>query len=231
MTRLLVVDDEPQILRALAITLTAHGYEVAIAATGEEAIQAAVKDHPDAVIVDLGLPGLTGLDVIEALRGWTSVPIVVLSVRNTETDKIQALDLGADDYVTKPFAVGELLARLRAALRRVLPIEIEPIITTAHFIVDLPDKRVRQPDGEPIHLTPTQWKLLEILVHNPDRLVTHRQLLSDVWGPDYHDETGYLRVHINHLRRKLEPTPSQPRYITTEPGMGYRFNPTPERNR
>jgi len=222
MSRVLVVDDEPQILRALGINLRARGYDVDLAATGEQALQLAGRHHPDVVVLDLGLPGIGGVDVIRGLRGWTSVPIVVLSVRDAEPDKVAALDAGADDYVTKPFGMNELLARLRAALRRATPAGEEPVVETPAFTIDLAAKRVHR-DGEEIRLTPTEWHLVEVLVRNPGRLVSQRQLLQEVWGPEYHDETGYLRVHMANVRRKLEPEPSRPRYFFTEPGMGYRF--------
>jgi two-component system, OmpR family, KDP operon response regulator KdpE len=224
MSRVLVVDDEPQILRALAINLRARGYEVDLASDGEQALQLAGHHHPDVVVLDLGLPGIDGVDVIRGLRGWTSIPIVVLSVRDAEHDKVAALDAGADDYVTKPFGMDELLARLRAALRRATPADEAPIIQTPAFTIDLAAKRVHR-DGEEVRLTPTEWHLVEVLVRNPGRLVSQRQLLQEVWGPEYHDETGYLRVHMANVRRKLEPEPSRPRYFFTEPGMGYRFEP------
>jgi two-component system KDP operon response regulator KdpE len=227
MSRVLVVDDEPQILRALAINLRARGYEVDLAPDGEQALQLAGRHHPDVVVLDLGLPGIDGVDVIRGLRGWTSVPIVVLSVRDAEPDKVAALDAGADDYVTKPFGMDELLARLRAALRRATPAEEAPIVQTPAFTIDLAAKRVHR-DGVEVRLTPTEWHLVEVLVRNPGRLVSQRQLLQEVWGPEYHDETGYLRVHMANVRRKLEPEPSRPRYFFTEPGMGYRFEPGEE---
>ena len=177
------------------------------------------------VIFDLGLPGIDGIDVVEGLRGWSDVPIIVLSVRDAEADKIAALDAGADDYVTKPFAMGELLARLRAATRRAAPNpEDEPIVVTDAFTVDLAATRVER-DGEQVHLTPTEWHLLEVLVRNPGRLVSQRQLLQTVWGPQYERESNYLRVYMAQLRRKLEHDPSRPRHLITEPGMGYRFEP------
>jgi two-component system KDP operon response regulator KdpE len=222
-SRVLVVDDEQPILRAMAINLRARGYTVDLAATGEEALALASRHHPDVVVLDLGLPGIGGLDVIRGLRGWTSVPIVILSARDDRANKVAALDAGADDYVTKPFDMEELLARLRAALRRGSSgAAEEPIVATDHFTVDLVAKRVTASGGE-IRLTPTEWHLVETLVRNAGRLVTARQLLDAVWGPAYTDETGYIRVHLAHVRRKLEPNPSQPRYFLTEPGMGYRF--------
>ncbi len=223
MTRVLVVDDELPIRRALAANLKARGYEVDAAETGEQALELAARHHPDVVLLDLGLPGIDGLEVIDGLRGWTHVPIVVLSARGAERDKVAALDAGADDYVAKPFGMDELLARLRAAVRRATPADEEPIVATDHFVVDLSAKRVLDAAGEPVRLTPTEWQLLEVLVRNPGRLVTQRQLLREVWGPGYGDESNYLRVHMAHLRRKLEPDRARPRYLITEPGMGYRF--------
>jgi two-component system, OmpR family, KDP operon response regulator KdpE len=224
MTRVLVVDDEPQIRRALSINLNARGYDVEVARTGEEALRIAADTLPDVVLLDLGLPGIDGLNVVRGLRGWTTVPIIILSVRDAETDKVAALDAGADDYVTKPFGINELLARLRAALRRHQPINEAAVVRTSAFTVDLATSRAWRADEE-VHLTPTEWQLVGLLLRNPGRLLTHRWLLQQVWGPEYSTETGYLRVYVAGLRRKLEPNPSQPRYIITEPGMGYRFEP------
>jgi len=223
--RVLVVDDEPQILRALGANLKARGYTVDLAATGENALVHASDHAPDLVVLDLGLPGISGIEVIEGLRGWTSVPIVVLSARDAERDKIDALDAGADDYVTKPFGMGELFARIRAALRRDLSGTGvgAPVVTTPDFVVDLASKKVVH-DGDEVRLTPTEWGLVEALVRNAGKLVGQRQLLQQVWGPEYGSETNYLRVHMAHIRRKLEPDPSRPRYFVTEPGMGYRFD-------
>jgi two-component system, OmpR family, KDP operon response regulator KdpE len=221
-TRVLVVDDEPQIRRALAINLRARGYDVELAEDGRAALDVAARSHPDVVVLDLGLPELDGVDVIKGLRGWSRVPIIVLSVRDAESDKVAALDAGADDYVTKPFGMDELLARLRAALRRAAPAEEEATVETADFAIDLAAKRVTR-EGAEIRLTPTEWHLVEVLVRNRGRLVTQRQLLQEVWGPEYGEETNYLRVYMAQVRRKLEPEPSQPRYFITEPGMGYRF--------
>ena len=222
MTRILVIDDEPQILRALSVNLRARGYEVDLAATGEEGLDLAASHPPDLVLVDLGLPGIDGIEVIRGLRGWTTVPIITLSVRDAERDKVDALDAGADDYVTKPFGMDELLARLRASLRRAQPVPDQPTVTTADFVVNLATTSVTR-DGEDVHLTPTEWSILNVLVRNPGRLVTQRYLLQQVWGPNYAKETNYLRVYVAGLRRKLEPDPSQPRYLLTEAGMGYRF--------
>jgi two-component system KDP operon response regulator KdpE len=221
-TRVLVVDDEPQIRRALAINLRARGYEVDLAEDGRTALELAARSHPDVVVLDLGLPELDGVEVIRGLRGWSRVPIVVLSVRDAEGDKVAALDAGADDYVTKPFGMDELLARLRAALRRSAPAEEAATVETPDFLIDLAAKRVVR-DGAEVRLTPTEWHLVEVLVRNQGRLVTQRQLLQEVWGPEYGEETNYLRVYMAQVRRKLEPEPSQPRYFITEPGMGYRF--------
>jgi two-component system KDP operon response regulator KdpE len=219
----LVVDDEAPILRALTANLRARGYQPDAAGTGEAALQLAAKHRPDAVVLDLGLPGMSGLEVIQGLRGWTSVPIIILSARGAERDKVAALDAGADDYVTKPFGMDELFARLRAALRRVAPSAETAVVTTPDFAVDLAAKIVTR-HGDEIRLTPTEWGIVELLVRNRDKLVTQRQLLQDVWGPQYGDETNYLRVHMAHIRRKLEPVQGRPRYFITEPGMGYRFH-------
>ena len=222
MNRVLVVDDEPQIRRALAINLRARGYDVEVAQDGERALDVAARKHPDVVVLDLGLPGIDGVEVIKGLRGWSKVPIVVLSVRDAESEKVAALDAGADDYITKPFGMDELLARLRAALRRNAPAEEEALVETADFTIDLAAKKVRR-DGDEVRLTPTEWHVVEVLVRNRGRLVAQRQLLQEVWGPQYHDETNYLRVFMAQVRRKLEPDPADPRYFITEPGMGYRF--------
>jgi len=227
-TRVLVVDDEPQIRRALQINLRARDYIVVCAASGEEALRLAASQHPDLMILDLGLPGIDGVDVIEGLRGWTTMPILVLSVREREEDKVAALDAGADDYVTKPFGMDELLARLRVLERRLTSTEANPpTIHTPHFEIDLAAKRITNTAGEAVRLTPLEWRILETLVRHPGRLVSQQQLLTSVWGPGYEDETSYLRVHLSHIRHKLEPDPARPRYIHTEPGMGYRFE-TPE---
>lgn len=231
MARVLVVDDEPQIRRALAINLGARDYEVDLAETGEEALDLAARHHPDVVVLDLGLPGIGGVEVIEGIRGWSRVPIIVLSVREGEADKVAALDAGADDYVTKPFGMDELLARLRAAVRRAAPAAEEARVETPDFTIDLAAKRVIRAvaggDEEEVRLTPTEWHVVEVLVRNRGKLVAQRQLLQEVWGPEYHDETNYLRVFMAQVRRKLEPEPSSPRYFITEPGMGYRFNAGP----
>jgi len=219
-----VVDDERPILRALDANLRARGYEVDLAETGEAALACAAARPHDAVIVDLGLPGIGGLDVVRGLRGWTAVPIIILSARHEEAEKVAALDAGADDYVTKPFGMGELLARLRAAMRRASPgDEAAAVVDTADFHIDLVAKVVTGVDDQEIRLTPTQWHLVEVLVRNPGRLLSHKQLLQEVWGPQYGEETNYLRVFMAQIRRKLEPDPSRPRYFVTEPGMGVRF--------
>jgi two-component system, OmpR family, KDP operon response regulator KdpE len=222
-TRVLVVDDEPSIVRALRINLTARKYEVSTAIDGASGLAAVARDRPDVMILDLGLPDMDGTEVIRGVRGWTSTPIIVLSVWGEESRKVAALDAGADDYVTKPFGMDELLARLRAAVRRASPEPDEPVVATGHFTVDLGAKRVTRPDDGDISLTPTEWQLLEVLVRNRGRLVTQRQLLQEVWGPAYETESNYLRVYVAQLRRKLEPEPSRPRYLLTDPGMGYRF--------
>jgi two-component system, OmpR family, KDP operon response regulator KdpE len=225
-TRILVVDDDRQLLRAMRIAFSARGYDVALAHDGTTGLAAAERTPPDLVIVDLGLPDIDGVGVVQALRGWTSIPIIVLSARLTEQSKINALDAGADDYVTKPFAMGELLARIRAGLRRGTPAaDHAPSVATEAFTVDLAAKRVTTAAGAEVRLTPTEWNLLELLVRNPDRLITHQQLLTEVWGPQYAGATNYLRVHVANLRRKLEPDPSRPRYLRTDPGLGYRFTP------
>jgi two-component system KDP operon response regulator KdpE len=266
MTRVLVVDDEPQILRALRINLRARHYEVTTAASGTQALDEAAAHPPDLVILDLGLPDMDGVDVIGGLRGWTAVPIIVLSGRADSTDKVEALDAGADDYVTKPFGMDELLARMRAAVRRTPAAEAPPRLRLGDLMIDLAAKRVTrdadgsararsgddaaaggagtpaggtgaaagdgagaggtegQPDGD-IRLTPTEWHLLEVLLRNPGKLLSHRQLLNDVWGPGYGNAGGNLRLYMAQLRRKLEPDPARPRWLITEPGMGYRYQP------
>ncbi|MGW5431791.1 response regulator [Streptomyces sp. NPDC004059] len=226
MTRVLVVDDEPQIVRALVINLKARKYEVDAAPDGRTALELAASRHPDVVVLDLGLPDMDGVEVIRGLRGWTRVPILVLSARHSSDEKVEALDAGADDYVTKPFGMDELLARLRAAVRRAEPVGLgEDDMTTVEtegFTVDLAAKKVNRA-GKDVRLTPTEWHLLEVLVRNTGRLVGQKQLLQEVWGPSYGTETNYLRVYMAQLRRKLETDPSHPKHFITEPGMGYRF--------
>ena len=221
MTRVLVVDDEPQIARALALNLRARHYEVAVAADGSEALRQATDWRPDVVVLDLGLPDLDGVDVIHGLRGWSQVPIIVLSGRMGAEDKITALDAGADDYVTKPFGVDELLARIRAVSRRIGSSDLAPTVQIGDHLVDLAAKTVT-PD---VHLTPTQWQLVEILLRNPGKLISQRWLLTQVWGPSHERKTNYLRQYMVQLRRKLEIDPAHPRHLLTEPGMGYRFQP------
>jgi two-component system KDP operon response regulator KdpE len=224
MTCVLVVDDEPQIRRTLATNLRARGFEVVLASSGEEALLLAATQPPDVVILDLGLPGIDGITVIERLRTQSNVPVIVLSVREQEADKVRALDVGADDYVTKPFGMDELLARLRAALRRHSS-EPDPTGSEgARLRVDLRAKQVLV-DGEPVHLTRIEWSLVEVLARNAGRLVTSRELFQQVWGPQYGTETNYLRVYMTQLRRKLEANPARPRHFLTETGMGYRFMP------
>ncbi|GAA0678692.1 response regulator [Kitasatospora atroaurantiaca] len=224
MTRVLVVDDEPQIVRALVINLKARKYEVDAAHDGASALELAAARHPDVVVLDLGLPDMDGVEVIKGLRGWTRVPIIVLSARHASDEKVEALDAGADDYVTKPFGMDELLARMRAAVRRAEPVagEDDSVVATESFTVDLAAKKVNR-GGTDVRLTPTEWHLLEVLVRNAGRLVSQTQLLQEVWGPAYRTETNYLRVYLAQLRRKLEVDPSHPRHFITEPGMGYRF--------
>ncbi|WP_158864603.1 response regulator [Leifsonia sp. AG29] len=226
--RILIADDDQQILRALRILLTARGYEVLTARTGAEALSQAVEHHPDLVMLDLGMPELDGIEVIEGLRGWSTVPILVVSGRTGSADKVDALDAGADDYVTKPFAADELLARIRALTRRQGGPADEPAVTFGDITVDLAAHQVtrRTPEGTAtVRLTPTEWSILEVLVRNPRRLVTRQSLLTEVWGPQFVADTGYLRLYLAQLRKKLEPEPSRPRYLLTEPGMGYRFSP------
>ena len=223
--RVLVVDDEAGLARALAITLRAVGWDVQVAEDGRSALRDAAAFRPDVVLLDLGLPDIGGLEVIEALRGWSRVPVVVLSARQHGEDKVDALDAGADDYVTKPFGMDELLARLRAAVRRAEPVgggEDDVLVETDAFTVDLAKKKVGR-GGRDVRLTPTEWHLLEVLVRNTGRLVGQKQLLQEVWGPSYGTESNYLRVYMAQLRRKLETDPSHPKHFITEPGMGYRF--------
>jgi two-component system, OmpR family, KDP operon response regulator KdpE len=222
MSTVLVIDDDPPLVRALVINLRAHGYTVHAAGTGGGGLKLAAQYPPDVVILDLGLPDLDGTEVIGGLRGWTAVPIIVLSAREQAREKVAALDAGADDYVVKPFGMEELLARLRAALRRGNARPDEPTVVTEAFTVDLAAGRVTA-DGHDVRLTPTEWRLLEVLARNRGRVVDHSRLLLDVWGPAYRDQTHYLRVFMATLRRKLEPDPAHPRHLLTEPGRGYRF--------
>ena len=225
MSTVLVVDDDPALVRALTINLKARGYDVHAAATGAGALQLAAAHPPDAVVLDLGLPDLDGNEVIAGLRGWTDVPILVLSASEQSREKVAALDAGADDYVVKPFGMDELLARLRAAIRRGTPTPAEPTIVTDAFTIDLGAGRVTTPEGVDIRLTPTEWHLLEVLARNPGRVVDHARLLTEVWGPAYRDQTNYLRVYVATLRRKLEADAADPRHLLTESGRGYRFEP------
>jgi two-component system KDP operon response regulator KdpE len=243
-TAVLVIDDEPQILRALRINLRVRHYDVHTAGSASEALELAAKYPPDLVILDLGLPDLDGLEVIHGLRGWTEAPIIVLSGRADSTGKVEALDAGADDYVTKPFAMDELLARMRAVTRRAVTETAEPRVRLGGLIVDLAAKRVHPEPGPgatragggdtadgksgDIRLTPTEWHLLEVLLRNPGKLMSQQQLLSAVWGPGYQDATGNLRLYMAQLRRKLEPDPARPHWLLTEPGMGYRYQPDPD---
>jgi two-component system KDP operon response regulator KdpE len=221
--RVLVIDDEPQIRRALRAGLERNGYTVSLAASGEEALDQAALQPPDLVILDLAMPGMDGFEVCRQLREWSKSPIIVLSVREGETDKIRALDQGADDYLTKPFSLGELLARLRAVLRRTGGEEPEtPSLTVGELEIDFAHRRVAL-GGQEARLTPTEYELLRHLALNPDRVLTHRQLLTRVWGPEYAEDTHTLRVHVANLRNKIEPDPARPRYLHTEPRVGYRF--------
>ena len=221
MTRVLVVDDDAALARALSINLRARAYEVDAAGTGAEALRLAARHPPDVVILDLGLPDLDGTEVIAGLAGWSTAPIIVLSARDGQQDKVAALDAGAVDFVVKPFGMDELLARLRAALRRTGG-PGSAVVRAEAFTVDLAAKKVTR-DGTDVRLTPTEWHLLEVLARAPGRLVGHKQLLREVWGPGYEDQTQYLRVYVGTLRRKLERDPAAPRHLLTEPGMGYRL--------
>ncbi len=226
MPRLLIVEDEPALRQALAINLKARHYDVDVAGDGATALKHATEAVPDLAIIDLGLPDFDGLHVIRGLRGWTTLPIIVLSARDGQADKVAALDAGADDYVTKPFGMAELLARIRAALRRaeVTDPSVDAVVRTSSFTLDLAAKRAWKGEAE-VRLTPTEWHLVEALVKRPGILVPSAQLLAEVWGPKYGKETNYLRVYFAQLRRKLEADPSHPRHLVTEPGLGYRFEP------
>lgn len=225
--RILIADDDPQMLRALRITLAARGYEIVAASDGKAALDAAIKTHPDVVVLDLGMPGLTGIEVIAALRGWTQIPILVVSGRSESWDKVEALDAGADDYVTKPFSADELLARIRALSRRAPVVTDEPVVEFGDVVVDLAAHSVTR-NGSSVRLTPTEWRMLEVLLRNHDRLVTRETLLTEVWGPQYTSDTGYLRLYLAQLRKKLEPEPSSPRFLLTEAGLGVRFVSAPD---
>jgi two-component system KDP operon response regulator KdpE len=224
MTTVLVVDDEPQLLRALRINLRARGYDVQAAATGTDALRLAAAHPPDLVVLDLGLPDMDGTEVVAGLRGWTDVPILVLSGRTDSGDKVDALDAGADDYVTKPFGMDELLARMRAMVRRSAGKDEQPIVLLGPTVGDLAARRVTR-DDQDVRLTPTEWHLLEVLVRNPGRLMSQKQLLLEVWGPGYETARGNLRLYMGQLRRKLEVDPARPEHLINEPGMGYRFEP------
>jgi two-component system, OmpR family, KDP operon response regulator KdpE len=226
MSELLVVEDDDQLRKALALTLRARGYDVRAVANGAEAIAAVQAVRLDAVILDLGLPDIDGVEVIERVRATSRVPIVVLSARRDQSDKVSALDAGADDYLTKPFGIEELLARLRAAARRSGVSGDAGVVRTPDFDVDLGRKQVRRPDGSSVHLTPTEWGVLEVLVRAGGMLVTGTDLLREVWGPQYETQTNYLRVYLAQLRHKLEPDQTRPRYLLTSPGLGYRFDAT-----
>ena len=232
--KILIADDDPQILRALRVTLSARGYDIVTAANGTEAVNAAIEHHPEMFVIDLGMPELDGVGVIQALRGWTQAPILVVSGRTGAADKVDALDAGADDYVTKPFSIDELLARIRALTRRVPNQEIAPVVRIANVTIDLASKSVArslETGYELIRLTPTEWQVLEILVRNAGKLVTRQSLLTEIWGSEHITDTGYLRLYVSQLRKKIEPDPASPRYILTESGMGYRFQMDDEGNR
>ncbi|GAB3598085.1 response regulator [Microbacterium tumbae] len=220
--KLLIADDDPQMVRALRITLAAHGYEVVAASDGAAAIAAAAQARPDIILLDLGMPKLSGVEVIQALRGWTTVPIIVVSGRTGSADKVEALDAGADDYVTKPFQIDELLARLRALSRRAQPASGESVVSFGDVIVDLSARAVTRA-GERVHLTPTEWRMLEHLSRHPGALVTRQELLKEIWGSEQVADTGYLRLYMSQLRKKLEREPSAPVHLLTESGMGYRL--------
>jgi len=228
MTRLLMVDDEAPFVRALSLNLHAQGYDLDVANTGERGLQLARDRHPDLVILDLGLPGIDGYEVLCHLRSWSAVPVLVLSARAEETDKVAALEAGADDFLAKPFGVQELHARVRAALRRGRPTGMSGAsIETEHFVVDLDHRRASTPSGDEIHLTPTEWRLLGFLARHDDQPLSTAQILRSVWGPPVDHEDEYVRVYMRSLRRKLEPEPSSPRYLTTDRGLGYRFTRSP----
>ncbi len=224
MSRILIVEDDPQMLRAVSINLRARHYTVTAVSNGADALKAAAANPPDLVILDLGLSDMDGVEVVAGLRGWTTVPIIILSARDTQRDKVNALDVGADDYLTKPFGMDELLARVRAALRRAQPDPQAPVVSTDAFTIDLAAKRALR-HGTPVKLTPTEWHLIEILIRHPGQLVTGNQLLTEVWGPGREKDTNYLRVYMAQLRAKLEHDPSHPLHLITEPGLGYRFDP------
>ena len=220
--KILIADDDPQILRVLTVTLGARGYDIVTATDGVQALDHTVAEHPDLVMLDLGMPRMTGIEVIAGIRGWSRVPILVVSGRSESWDKVEALDAGADDYVTKPFSADELLARVRALSRRTPAATEDPVVEFGDVTVDL-SSRVVTRAGSPVRLTPTEWRMLDVLLRSHDRLVTRETLLTEVWGPQYTTDTGYLRLYLSQLRKKLEPDPAHPRYLLTEAGMGYRF--------
>jgi two-component system KDP operon response regulator KdpE len=220
--RILIADDDPQLVRALRITLAAHGYDVVAAADGAAAVALAAQSHPDVVLLDLGMPRLDGMQTITALRGWSSAPIIVVSGRTGSADKVEALDAGADDYVTKPFQIDELLARLRALARRTTSQPEQPVVTFGDVVIDLARRTVSR-RGDTVHLTPTEWRMLEFLARNPGALVTRQTLLKEIWGSEQVADSGYLRLYISQLRKKLEADPAHPRHLITEQGMGYRL--------
>ncbi|MFG6492705.1 response regulator [Microbacterium sp. P03] len=220
--KVLIADDDPQLVRALRITLAAHGYDVVAAADGAAAITLAAQAHPDIVLLDLGMPHLDGVQVIEALRGWTTAPIIVVSGRTGSADKVEALDAGADDYVTKPFQIDELLARLRALGRRSVPGAAEPVVSWGDVTIDLAARDVTR-GGERVHLTPTEWRMIEYLARHPGVLVTRQTLLKEIWASEQVSDSGYLRLYMSQLRKKLEVDPSRPVHLLTESGMGYRL--------
>lgn len=225
MPRVVIVEDDVELGRTLRLNLRAREYDAVLATTGGEALAAAHEAALDLMVLDLGLPDRDGVDVIRELRAWSDAPVIVLSARDGQEQKVAALDAGADDYLTKPFGMDELLARIRAALRRTLPAEASEVVETSSFRLDLGSKKASGPDGTAVRLTPTEWHLLEILVRRSGQLVTQRDLLAQVWGPSYRTETNYLRVYLGQLRRKLERDPSRPAHLITEPGLGYRFEP------
>ncbi len=220
--KILIADDDPQLVRALRITLSAHGYDVVAAPDGAAAVALAAKEHPDLVMLDLGMPRLDGVGVIHALRGWSAAPILVVSGRTGSADKVEALDAGADDYVTKPFQVDELLARLRALSRRAVEASVSPAVAFADVTIDLATKTVTRAGGR-VHLTPTEWRMLEFLARNAGALVTRQTLLKEIWGSEQVSDSGYLRLYMSQLRKKLEPDPAHPAHLITEQGMGYRL--------
>ncbi|SDN42656.1 two-component system, OmpR family, KDP operon response regulator KdpE [Paenibacillus sp. yr247] len=221
--KILIIDDEPQIRKLLRVTLNAHGFEAAEAATGQEGLLQATMVRPDLIVLDLGLPDMTGMEVLRHIREWSQVPIIILTAQDQEQDKVAALDRGADDYVTKPFGMGEFMARMRVALRHIAKTQDEPVLKLGSLVIDLSQRSVEL-DNEKLKLTPTEYDLLKVLALNAGRVMTHRQLLKQVWGgSQYESDSQYLRVYVGHLRKKIEEDPTRPKYILTEPGIGYRF--------